>query len=135
MADPPVAAHTTPFSPCLSPGFCLPQPDAGEKTGATRRRPRTRANGSFRQDQFFRRGGLRAKEGLDEDLRNLAQGPTIGVVFPVGTRSAATPGQVRTRASFGENLKQRVFPPALVVVEVLIAQRDPEETLGQEDPL
>ncbi len=38
-------------------------------------------------------------------------------------------------AALGQNLKQGIFAQTLVVVEVLIAQRDAEDALGQEGPL
>jgi hypothetical protein len=83
------------------------------------------------QNQFLGRGGLGTKEGLDKDLGDLAQGLAIHAVFQTAQGGRGRQRQVHANAPFGENLKQRVFAQALVVVEVFIAQRDPEDALGQ----
>src|SRR4030042_685656 len=87
------------------------------------------------QHQPIRRCGMRSDECLDKHLGNSGQCLTVHAVFQAAQGRRRSQRQVFFDTAFRKYLEQRVFPKALMIVKVFIAQGDAQDTLGQHGSL
>ena len=83
------------------------------------------------EDQFLRRLFVRGDEDFDENFGDVGQRPPGDAVLQPAQRRRRSQRLIRIDAAFGDQLHQRIVAQGLMVVAILVAQRDGEDPLAE----
>ena len=86
------------------------------------------------EDQVLRRPGMGGDELIDQDLGDLDQGLAVDAVLEAAEGRGRGEGQLGLGGASGGDLEHGVAAEGLMVVEVLVAQGDGDDPLGEQGP-